>query len=270
MFFKKKEKDNLIPAKKQGCLKNLIIGIIILVILGVAGVFAVRNALGMYGVSFTRLKDYAEWLSEPVVEADLTNNAIRDSDAVSLKNKAIQAGFAIYNAEGNVNLNLTSYSLNDTLVLQDYELGALINESAKGEDNPVYKLLELSIVENTDGRFTITTVVKFNLSGVKGQLDKFADKIPDSIYITSIGQLSKVGSRFQTSDNEIFINKLSNDKNKELVDLITKIQDDGDDDIKSVKDINNYMVAEILTKINQKTEGANATLGNHTFSLIKG
>lgn len=274
MFFRRKSKEekSIKPKIKKGCLKNLIIGIIILVIMGIAGVFAVRESLGVYGINLSQFNEYVEWLNEDVNESQLATNPIKSNDVTLFKNKARDAGFEIYDASGNVNLNLNSFALASSITLYDYELGAMINESAKSENQTqVYTLIELSIVQNTADDFTLTTVVKFNLADIKAQIGKNAKNIPDQIYITSIGKLSKVGSRFNSSENEIFINQLSADKNKAIVDMLNKVQDESEDaEIESIKDINNYMVAQILTNISQKVDGATASLGNHTFTLTKG
>ena len=266
MFFTKKEKVN---KEKKGCLKPLIIGIVVLVVVGVLAIFSLRNVFQLYGVSLKDLNAYISWISQDVNESELTTNPIKSADLTTFNQKATQSGLKIYDAGGNINFNLNQIKLDSTLTLNDYEVGAMINESAKAENKTqVYSLLELSITENSDGKFTLKTVVKFNLADIKAELGKYGEKIPSNIYITSIGQISKVGSRVQTADNEIFINQLDAQKNKKLVDLITSIQAESQEEIKSIKDINNYLVAEILTDIALKSNST-PQLGNHTFSFVK-
>lgn len=270
MFFKKKTNQKFnSEGKKKGCLKNLIIGIVCLVVVGLIMIFSVRNTAEMYGVNLKTFNEYIGWLNEEVDETEITTNPIKSVDISTFKQKADESGLKIYDLSGNINFNLNHIDLSATLSLHDYEVGAMINESAKAEDSSqTYSLLELSITENTDGRFTLTTVVKFDLSSIKKELGSYAKNIPSTIYITSVGQISKVGSRVQTSGNEIFINQLSNDKNEKLVELLTTIQLESDGDIESIKDINNYLVAEILTTIAQKSNST-PQLGNHTFSFVK-
>lgn len=266
MFFTKKEKLN---KQKKGCLKPLIIGIVVLVLVGVLAIFSIRNVFQLYGVSLKELNQYIDWISQEVNETELTTNPIKSADLATFKQKAQASGFQIYDAGGNINFNLNQIKLESSLTLNDYEIGAMINESGKAENKTqIYSLLELSITENSDGRYTLKTVVKFNLADIKSQLGKYGDKIPSNIYITSIGQISKVGSRVQTADNEIFINQLDSNQNKKLVEIITAIQAESQEDIKSIKDINNYLVAEILTDIAQKSNST-PQLGNHTFTLVK-
>ncbi len=269
-FLNKQEKpEKLNINKKPERIKNLVVGITVLVIVVFSLIISLKDISNTYGVSLGTFSKYIEWLNEEVNETNIATNPIKSADITTFTTKANASGLEIYDANGNINFNLNYIGLNSTLELCDYEVGAMINEAAKSDANAqIYTLLELTIKAESDGTFSLKTVVKFNLEDIKTQIGKMAKDLPNNIYLTSIGQVYKVGTRIQTADNKIFINQLSTEKNDKIVEFLKMAQADLDNDINSIEDINNYMVAEILTKLAQKSE-TTPHLSDGKFSLIK-
>lgn len=268
-FWKKKEKVSD-PEKKKGCLKKLIIGIVMVVGLGIITIISIKDTFKVFGVNITMFNEYMSWLNEDVDESKLVANPIKANDIVTFKQKAEESGLGIYDANGNINFNIPVIDLDSTITLYDYEVGAMINNSASTkEETQMFSLLELTIIENTDGTYKLKTVVKFDLKEVKKAVGKNAKQIPNYLYITSQGTANTVGSRVQTNSNTICINNLSNDKNDKLVSLLSTIMEENkDEEISNVSDINNYIVTEVLTTLAQKTS-SKPKLGNHTLSYTK-
>ena len=267
MFKKKIKKDK--SEKRKGCLKNLVVFIVIIVLLGILMVVNLRDNINIFGVNLSTFNEYAAWLNEDVNEEALTKNPIRETDYASFKAKAEASGLGVFDLNGNVNLNIPNIAIYDSLTVFDYELGAMINNATKQENNgQLFSFLEISIAKIDNAMFTLTSVVKFDLKEIKSAIGKNANKVPDSIYVTCVGNAYVVGSRVQTRDNEIFINQLSKDKNDKLVQFIKAIAEETENDqILEIFDINNYIVTEILTDVAQRTN-TNPVLGNGTFSLV--
>ncbi len=269
MFFKKKEKVKD-PNKKKGCLRNLIIGIVLLVIFGVATVFAVKDTLKIYGVSLGMFNEYVGWLNEEVDETKLTTNAIRENDLVTFNQKANESGLDIYDNNGKINFNIPALSLDSTITLYDYEVGAMINSAMENSttDTTVFRLLELTITPLDDDNYQLKTVVKLDITDIKKSIGKNANKLPNNIYLTSVGNINAVGSRVQTNNNTVRINQLSDDKNEKILSLIKNVSESNpDEEISDIADVNNYIVTEVLTSLAQKT-GSKPKLASHTISFI--
>lgn len=267
MFKKKIKKDK--SEKRKGCLQNLIVFVVITVLLGILLVVNLRDNINIFGVNLSTFNEYAAWLNEDVNEQQLTKNPIRETDYATFKTKANEAGLSVFDLNGNVNFNIPSIAIYNNLTLFDYELGAMINNATKQENNgQLINFLEISIAKIDNAMFTLTSVVKFDLKEIKAAIGKNANKVPDSIYVTCVGNAYVVGSRVQTRDNEIFINQLSKDKNDKLVQFIKDIAEETENNqVLEIFNINNYIVTEILTDVAQKTN-TNPVLGNGTFSLI--
>ena len=267
MFKKKIKKDK--SEKRKGCLQNLIVFVVITVLLGILLVVNLRDNINIFGVNLSTFNEYAAWLNEDVNEQQLTKNPIRETDYATFKTKANEAGLSVFDLNGNVNFNIPSIAIYNNLTLFDYELGAMSNNSTKQENNgQLINFLEISIAKIDNAMFTLTSVVKFDLKEIKAAIGKNANKVPDSIYVTCVGNAYVVGSRVQTRDNEIFINQLSKDKNEKLVQFIKDIAEETENNqVLEIFNINNYIVTEILTDVAQKTN-TNPVLGNGTFSLI--
>lgn len=269
MLFTKKDKQLNRSANKKGCLKKLVIGVVIIVVFGIISIIAAAKTLNIYGTSLSTFNEYVEWLNEDVNESALTKNAIMGNDYTAFKEKAMASGFSAFDLNGNVNLNIPNIALTQNLTLQDYELGAMINNATQQNDGQEFiKLLELSITEISDNLYNLTTVMKFDLSEIKNAIGSQAKNVPSSIYFTCSGMAYTTGSRIQTRDNTIKINQLSNDKNEKIVGFFKTIAEETDnEDILKIININNYIVSEILSDITNKS-GTTPVLGNGTFSFI--
>ncbi len=267
MFLKKEKKDK--SERKRGCLKSLVMGVVIIVLLGIVLVVNLQDNIRIFGVNMATFNEYTEWLNEAVNENTITKNPIRESDYLTFKQKAEASRLGVFDLNGNVNLNIPTISIYDNLTLYDYELGAMLNNAMQQEENgQLFNFLEISIAKTDAAMFKLTSVVKFDLTAVKNAIGKNANKVPNSIYVTCVGNAYVVGSRVQTRDNEIFINQLSKDKNDKLVQFIKDIAEETkNEQILEIFNINNYIVTEILTDLNQRTN-TNPVLGNGTFSLI--
>lgn len=267
MFYKKKKKDK--SQKRKGCLKNLIMFVVIVVLVGILLVVNVRDNLDIFGVNLATFNEYVEWLNEDVDENTIAKNPIRETDYAAFKQKAEASGLTVFDLNGNVNLNIPNIAIYDNLTLYDYELGAMLNNASKQEDGrQLFTFLELSIAQTSDTLFTLTSVIKFDLKEIKEAIGNNAKQVPDSIYVTCVGTAYVVGSRVQTRDNSIIINQLSSDKNNKIVQFIKDIAKETDNDqILEIFDVNNYIVTEILTDIVQRSN-TNPVLGNGTFSMI--
>lgn len=274
MFFKKKNKtDTEIELqkanKKKGCLKSFIIGVVALVFIGIVVVFSVRDSLKLFGVNLKTFNEYVSWLNEEVDESKLTTNPISGNSYLTFKEKAEASGLEIFDNNGNVSLNYPSINISANLTVYDYELGAMINNASTQEDGgQVFSLLELSITQVSENVFSLKTVVRFDLTEIKKEVGSYANKLPNKIYITSVGECFTVGSRVQARNNSILINQLSEEKNDKIVSFLNEIDKEvEDDEIMSIVDINNYIVTEILTSLCQKTN-TTPLLNQSTFSMM--
>lgn len=268
MFFKKKtEKDNNIK-KKKGCLKPLIISIVIFVVLGFAVIMSVKDVIKIYGVNLKTFQEYVNWLNEEVDENTLTTNKITNAHYVAFTEKANNSGLEIFDSNGNVQMNVPTIKIENSITLTDCELGAMINNASKQENNSqVFNLLELTITDLGNGFYLMKSVVKFDLTEVKKEIGKNANDLPNQIYITSEGSCYTVGSRIQTKDNTIKINQLSNDKNQKIVNFLKEVEKDmEDDELSSIMDINNYVLTEIINSFVSKTN-TKIVLSNGTISF---
>ena len=269
MLFKNKNKKVVNVDKRKGCLRRLIIGVVIIVVLGIISVIAAMKTLTVFGVGLNTFNDYVSWLNEPVDENSIAKNPIREGDFTTFKAKAEASGFTAFDINGNVNLNIPTIALNSNLTIADYELGAMINNlSQKENGEKFFSLLELSITEISDNLYTLTTVIKFDLTDIKNALGKNAVKVPGEIYLTCSGVAYTAGSRVQTKENTVQINQLSKDKNDTLIGFLNKVAEDTkNNEFLKIIDINNYIVTEILTDLTQRSNSL-PVLGNGPFSLI--
>lgn len=274
MFFKKKKIENeqiqQQGKKKKGCLKSFIIGVVIIVVLGIITIFAIRDVLKVFGVNLKTFNEYVALLNEEVDESELTTNPIKTNDLQTFKQKALESGLTIFDSNGNININSPTIGITENISLFDYEIGAMINNASVQTDGgeQIFNMLELTITEVSNNVFTLKSVVKLNLKEIKKAVGSYAKKLPDAIYLTSVGSVYVVGSRVQTKDNAIHINQLKKEQNDKIVELLKKITGamNEEDEMVSIMDVNNYIVTEILTTLSQKTN-TTPILGNGTFSL---
>lgn len=267
MFYKRKKKDK--SEKRKGCLKNLIMFVVIVVLVGIIMVVNLRDNINIFGVNLKSFNEYAEWLNEGVNENTIAKNPIGETDYATFKQKAEASGLNVFDLSGNVNLNIPNITITNNLTLFDYELGAMLNNASKQEDGgQLFNFLEISIAQTSESLFTLTSVVKFDLTDIKEAIGKNANSVPNSIYVTCVGTAYVVGSRVQTRDNSIYINQLSSDKNDKLVQFIKDVAKETENDqVLQIFDVNNYIVTEILTDLVQRSN-TNPVLGNGTFSMI--
>lgn len=267
MFFNKKIKKH---QNKKGCLKRLVMGIAILVVLGIAAIISLRDTISVFGVKVSEFNNYMNWISEDVNENQLATNPIKPTDLAMVKEKSEQSGLSIFDTNGYVVIETPEIKINSNVTFFDYEVGALINSAMNGSDGgEVFKLLELTILEVDSNCFTLKSVVKFNLIQIKEAVGSYAKNLPDHIYVSSVGEVYVVGSRVQTKNNTIQINQLDKEKNDKIVGLLTEISNaskESNNDVMEITNINNYIVTEVLTVLSQRTN-TTPVLGNNTFSL---
>ena len=144
MLFKNKNKKVVDVDKRKGCLRRLIIAVVIIVVLGIISVIAAMKTLTVFGVGLNTFNDYVSWLNEPVDENSIAKNPIREGDFTTFKAKAEASGFTAFDINGNVNLNIPTIALNSNLTIADYELGAMINNLSQ------MKRIKLDDIEMTN------------------------------------------------------------------------------------------------------------------------
>lgn len=96
--------------EKGGCLKKSLISLAVIAIISVMFYLAILDALKSYNIK--GFNDYISWLSDDVDEDELLSaNVITDSHFNSFKLKAEEAGFEVFDSQGEVNLSHANISL---------------------------------------------------------------------------------------------------------------------------------------------------------------
>ncbi len=258
-------------SKKRGCLYAFLIGCAVFIALTIFLIFTVKNMLQVFDLSVKEFEEYVNMLNREVVESELATDPVSNQDFQTFKNKAIASQFNIMDEHDNVNLNLVTIPIGSDITLTGYEVGAMLNSGfANSENYDTIKILQFSIIQ-TDF-YQIKTVLKFDLTKIKNAVGQLASNLPNSLYITceSVAVAStpqNPTSRLILTNSKFKINKLSDEENEKIVNLLNKMTGEMDENLQ-FENMSDQIISEALTKVAQAAN-CDLYLSNGSLTLKK-
>ncbi len=220
-------------------IKLILIPVLIVALLLVGGYFYVRLA---YGIDILKTVGELKTLSEKVDEATLCPNAFTDGDMVDVQseiNKSVEGLITYSEGKGyEVNFDKLPTEMKYVVKLTDKQMGAMaqtILEQETGGELEIggktmkTQLLQVDFFEVVDGGATFNSVVKVDISALKGDMSEFPMKllkkyVPDSLYISSTVKVTK-GEPFAytVAHESLTVNNLSVAETEDLFHTLDKV-----------------------------------------------
>jgi hypothetical protein len=182
----------------------------------------------------------------PKVEDIVINKQLDVVDWSNCKETLLSVGLEIVK-DNDLDFELLeskTLNLNKELDLSNRELGALVSRLINGDENSGCTLIEL-ILYKQDNELRLKSVVKLTLSEVI-----ISDSLP-MVYVTSDSRLEILNNDLTCLDTKMIINRLPEDKNSKILEVINK---------SSLIGLDHYTNKKIVSQISLFAECVNSDI----------
>ena len=223
-----------------GCLTGLGVLIVALTIAFLTIFFVVKPQVDqmiadMGGTNIKQLFSLYKEVTTRVNEKDIVTHGFSNTDYNTAKNKLINAGYNIFDDNGNILPDkLNKENIKNQVELTDKEFAALLNnvlvDFLADANIPFYQKLKLNAtakqikINSTleANKFKVTLICAVNTDELTSQMGILGGLIPQALYLTSQATYSFDDNKLTFTDSQIKLNKIKDSSFQELLNIINK------------------------------------------------